>query len=396
MSKIAMVPCWSLRPSTSCFPGCAISSPTVSTTAPTCPKLSPNSASGPSRSSNAPLTLSAFNCCRGAGSSNGPWLGSIATAAWRRISRRRLRAPRRGFTSPLYSSSSGDWLDPYAMYLRYNTTIPIQIQTLSRYLLLQTAINASLGVLVGSGLWFIGVPNPVLWGILTMLLRFVPYIGPVIAAAFPAALAVAVDPGWSMLFWVVGLFVVAEGIAGQVIEPWLYGQSTGLSGVAVVVAAAFWTLLLGPIGLLLSTPLTMCLVVLGRHVEHLQFLEVLLGDQPALAPEESFYQRMLADDPDEAALQAEAFLKDKPLSVYYDEVAIRGLALAQLDVNRGALDHAHRVRIKEAVEWVIDDLSDHDDASSTTLEADATVVISLLPGLSREELAPSWRETPVL
>jgi len=267
---------------------------------------------------------------------------------------------------------------------------------LSRYLLLQTAINASLGVLVGSGLWIIGVPNPVLWGILTMLLRFVPYIGPVIAAAFPAALAVAVDPGWSMLFWVVGLFVVAEGIAGQVVEPWLYGQSTGLSGVAVVVAAAFWTLLWGPVGLLLSTPLTMCLVVLGRHVEHLQFLEVLLGDRPALAPEESFYQRILADDPDEAAHQAEAFLKDKPLSVYYDEVAIRGLALAQHDVNRGALDHAHRVRIKEAVEWVIDDLSDHDDATAPTLEEGATEVAALSPVLSQEELAPGWRETAVL
>jgi predicted PurR-regulated permease PerM len=267
---------------------------------------------------------------------------------------------------------------------------------LSRYLLLQTGINASLGVLVGSGLWFIGVPNPVLWGILTMLLRFVPYIGPVIAAAFPAALAVAVDPGWSMLFWVVGLFLVAEGITGQVIEPWLYGQSTGLSGVAVVVAAAFWTLLWGPIGLLLSTPLTMCLVVLGRHVEHLQFLEVLLGDRPALAPEESFYQRILADDPDEAAHQAEAFLKDEPLSVYYDEVAIRGLALAQLDVNRGALDHAHRVRVKEAVEWVIDDLSDHDDASAPTCEEGANEVAALPSVLSQEELAPGWRETAVL
>ena len=270
---------------------------------------------------------------------------------------------------------------------------------LSRYLLIQTGINASLGVLVGAGLWFIGVPNPVLWGILTMLLRFVPYIGPVIAAAFPAALAVAVDPGWSMLFWVVGLFVVAEGITGQVIEPWLYGQSTGLSGVAVVVAAAFWTLLWGPVGLLLSTPLTMCLVVLGRHVEHLQFLEVLLGDRPPLAPEESFYQRMLADDPDEAAHQAEAFLKDKPLSVYYDEVAIRGLALAQLDVNRGALDHTHRVRIKEAVEWVIDDLSDHDDAAAPTLEADdegEPEAPTLAPVLSPEELAPSWRGKPVL
>ena len=180
------------------------------------------------------------------------------------------------------------------------------------------------------------------------------------------------------------------------IEPWLYGHSMGLSGVAVLVAAAFWTLLWGPIGLLLSTPLTMCLVVLGRHVEHLQFLEVLLGDQPPLAPEESFYQRMLADDPDEAAHQAEAFLKDKPLSAYYDEVAIRGLALAQFDVNRGALDHVRRARIKEAVEWVIDDLSDHDDASAPTLGEGAAEVAPLPPVLSPEELAPDWRGTAVL
>jgi hypothetical protein len=268
---------------------------------------------------------------------------------------------------------------------------------LSRYLLTQIGINASLGVLIGTGLWFIGVPNPVLWGILTMLLRFVPYIGPVIAAAFAAALAVAVDPGWSMLFWVVGLFVVTEGITGQVIEPWAYGHSTGLSGVALMAAAAFWTLLWGPVGLLLSTPLTMCLVVLGRHVEHLQFLEVLLGDRPALAPEESFYQRLLANDPDEAAHQAEVFLKDKPLSVYYDEVAIKGLAMAQLDVNRGALDHTHRVRIKEAVEWVIDDLSDHDDASEPILvEEGASEAASPPSVLSPEELAPSWRGVPVL
>ena len=269
-------------------------------------------------------------------------------------------------------------------------------QRLSRYLLVQTAINTSVGVLVGTGLWFIGVPNPALWGILTMLLRFVPYIGPVIAAAFPAALSLAVDPGWAMMFWAIGLFLVVELITGYVIEPWLYGHSMGLSGVAVLVAAAFWTLLWGPIGLLLSTPLTMCLVVLGRHVEHLQFLEVLLGDRPALAPEESFYQRILSDDPDEAAHQAEAYLREKPLSVYYDEVAIRGLALAQLDVNRGALDHSHRVGIKEAVEWVIDDLSDHDDASAPTLEEGATEVAALPSVLSPEELAPGWRETAVL
>ena len=131
---------------------------------------------------------------------------------------------------------------------------------LSRYLLAQTALNASFGVLIGGGLWCIGVPNPLLWGIVAMLLRFVPYIGPVIAAIFPAALALAVDPGWSMLLWTVALFVIVEPIMGQVIEPFVYGHSTGLSPVAVVMAAAFWTWLWGPVGLLLSTPLTLCLV----------------------------------------------------------------------------------------------------------------------------------------
>ena len=162
-----------------------------------------------------------------------------------------------------------------------------------------------------------------------------------------------------MLFWTCALFLVVEPIMGQVVEPLLYGHSTGLSAVAVVVAAAFWTWLWGPVGLLLSTPLTLCLVVVGRHVERLEFLDIILGDQPALTQQENFYQRMLANDPDEAARQAEDFLKDNPLSAYYDEVAVGGLALAQLDVNRGVLEHERRVRIKQAVLGLIDDLSDH-------------------------------------
>jgi predicted PurR-regulated permease PerM len=273
------------------------------------------------------------------------------------------------------------------------TTIALDdaARRLSRYLLTQTAVNAGFGVLVGSGLWFLGVPNPALWGILGMLLRFIPYIGPIIAAALPMIVALAVDPGWSMLLWTTSLFVVVELTTGQVIEPWLYGHSTGLSGIAVVVAAAFWTLLWGPIGLLLSTPLTMCLVVLGRHVEHLQFLEVLLGDQPALSPEESFYQRILADDPDEASHLAEEFLKENLLSAYYDQIAIRGLALAQLDVNRGMLDHDQRVRIKGAIDAVIDNLCDVPTAGSS-----ASLGGVPAPILSSEELAPSWQGTPVL
>jgi predicted PurR-regulated permease PerM len=272
------------------------------------------------------------------------------------------------------------------------------VRRLSRYFLMQSAINASFGVLIGTGLFFIGVPNPVLWGILGTLLRFVPYIGAPIAAIFPAALAIAVDPGWSMLLWTIGLFVVVEPIMGQVVEPFLYGHSTGLSAVAVVVSAAFWTWLWGPVGLLLSTPLTVCLVVIGRHVEHLQFLDVLLGDRPALAPEESFYQRMLAGDPDEAAHQAEEFLKQKPLSAYYDEVAIKGLALAQMDVDRGVLDHERRVQIKETVDGLIDDLADHGDLSPAAKTEGQDAIDRLAPVLSAEELRPAWREeeTPVI
>jgi predicted PurR-regulated permease PerM len=260
------------------------------------------------------------------------------------------------------------------------------VSRLSRYFLTQSAINATFGIVIGIGLFFIGVPNPVLWGILAMLLRFVPYIGPVIAALFPAALAIAVDPHWSMLFWTLGLFAVVEPIMGQAVEPLVNSRSTGLSAVAVVVAAAFWTWLWGPVGLLLSTPLTVCLVVIGRHVERLQFLDVLLGDRPALAPEQSFYQRMLAGDPDEAAHYAEEFLKQKPLAAYYDEIAIPGLALAQLDVERGVLDHEHRVQVKEAVEELIDNLSDHADRPPGSDDADEPASTA---GISVERASPT-------
>jgi predicted PurR-regulated permease PerM len=267
---------------------------------------------------------------------------------------------------------------------------------LSRYLLTQSAVNASFGVLIGIGLWLIGVPNPLLWGLLSMLLRFVPYIGSVIAVAFPAAVTFAVDPGWSMLFWTIGLYAVVESIIGQVVEPFLYGRTTGLSPVAVVVAAAFWTWLWGPIGLLLSTPLTLCLVVLGRHVERLEFLNIALGDKPALSPDESFYRRMLAGDSDEAARQAEEFLKKEALSVYYDQIAVRGLALAQLDVNRGALDHERRVQLKESVDGVIADLSDHDDIAQPITDMDPLIEVGEATAQPQVPSAPGWKEGEVV
>ena len=197
---------------------------------------------------------------------------------------------------------------------------------LSRLFLNQLLINSGFGVLIGLGLWTIGVPSPALWGILAAVLRFVPYIGSFIAAAFPLTLAVAVDPGWWMLIWTAILFFVIEPMIGQVIEPMVYGRSTGLSPVAVVVSATFWTALWGPIGLILATPLTVCLVVLGRHVERLAFLDIMFGNRPALSPSEIFYQRMLAGDPTEAAEKAEQFLKERSLSSYYDDVALKGLS----------------------------------------------------------------------
>jgi hypothetical protein len=157
------------------------------------------------------------------------------------------------------------------------------------------------------------------------------------------------------------LFLVTEPIMGQFVEPQVYGHSTGLSPLAVVVAAIFWTWLWGAIGLILSTPLTLCLVVLGRHVERLEFLDVLLGDRPALTPIESFYQRMLADDPDEALEHAERLLEERSLSSYYDEVALKGLQLAADDAGRGVVGPHQLARIEESITELIKDLSDYED-----------------------------------
>ncbi len=227
---------------------------------------------------------------------------------------------------------------------------------LSRYFLFQTAMNAGFGVLVAIGLWAMGVPSPFLCGAFAALMRFIPYIGSLLAAAVPILLAAAVAPGWTMMLQVAALFVIAEPIMGQVIEPMLYGHSTGISPIAVVMSATFWTWLWGPVGLILATPLTVCLVVLGRHVERLEFLDVLLGDAPALTPVESFYQRMLAADSSEVAEQAEEFIKERPLADYYDEVALEALLMAQADVRRGALESARQVKIRETIDELVEDL----------------------------------------
>ena len=231
---------------------------------------------------------------------------------------------------------------------------------LSRYFLAMTGINAAFGIVIGVGLWMIGVPSPVLWGVLAMLMRFVPFIGAFIAAAFPLVLAAAVDPGWGMFLWTLALYLIAEPIMGSLIEPIVQGQRTGLSPLAVLLSAAFWTLLWGPIGLLLAIPLTVVLVVLGRHVDRLEFLNVILGDTPPLSPAERFYQRMLAGDPAEVVEQAEKFIKERPLVDYYDEVVVEGLRLAQIDSDRGTLEASRLDDIRDTSDVVIDALADHD------------------------------------
>jgi predicted PurR-regulated permease PerM len=232
---------------------------------------------------------------------------------------------------------------------------------LSRYFVTQLGINTGFGCVVGTGLLVIGVPSPLLWGVMGALLRFVPYIGSWLSALLPVALACAVDPGWSMALWTIALYTVVELTVGQVIEPLMYGHSTGLSPISVVVAAIFWSWLWGPIGLLLSTPLTLCLVVLGRHVPRLEFLDILLGDRPALTPVESFYQRILAGDADEALGQAEQILRERSLSSYYDEVVLKGLRLAAVDVERGLLQPERTAEVLKTILEIIEDLDQHDD-----------------------------------
>lgn len=292
---------------------------------------------------------------------------------------------------------------------RTTTAMNDAARRLSRYFLIQMGINTAFGLITGFGLFLIGVPSPLLWGIVGLLLRFVPYVGAPLAAILPLALAAAVSPGWSMLLWTAGLYGVTEVIMGQGVEPMLYGRSTGLSPFSVVVSATFWTWLWGPIGLILSTPLTLCLVVLGRHVERLEFLDVILGDRPALTPVESFYQRMLAGDPDEAREQAEVLLRDRPLSSYYDEVALKGLQHAANDAARGVLTEVQLQKIKDSMQALIEDLDEYDDQEPETKAASEGAATSLprgeqdlpkhpAPGkIAEDDLSPAWRgRAPVL
>jgi predicted PurR-regulated permease PerM len=282
---------------------------------------------------------------------------------------------------------------------------------LGTYFLAQLGMNAAFGLLIGVGLWFIGVPSPILWGVFSALMRFVPYIGAFISGLLPVALAAAVDPGWSMVIWTATLFLIAEPLFGHIIEPLLYGHSTGLSPFAVIVSTLFWGFLWGPVGLILATPFTVCLVVLGRHVESLEFFDVLLGDRPPLTPVENFYQRMLAGDPDEARDIGEQMLKERSLSSYYDEVALKGLQLAANDFARGVVTTAQLENIKLSCQGLVEDFENRTDvepepdaknrnpADVPSLAERTHPKNEAVPGQAppSEQRPQAWRgETPVL
>ncbi|MGH9405740.1 MAG: AI-2E family transporter [Terriglobia bacterium] len=229
---------------------------------------------------------------------------------------------------------------------------------LSRYFLLQVLVNTGYGVLVAIALYFIGVPHAVLWGVLTGVLRFIPYVGILIAASLPSAMALAVFPGWTQAILTICLFVVLEGTIASFLEPMLYGSHTGISSLAILVAAVFWTMLWGPVGLILSTPLTVCVIVMGSHVPQLRFLEIALGDEPALSPEAHFYQRLLAMDEEEVHDIADEYLKEHPLEALYEHVFIPALGLAEQDRHGNTLDAERHAFICQSMRELIEELGE--------------------------------------
>lgn len=250
-------------------------------------------------------------------------------------------------------------------------------ERIGSYLRMQFIVNASYGLPMAAGLWFIGVPGAILWGVVAAIMRFVPYVGPMVSAVFPLALAFAVDPGWNMFLWTLCLILLLELISNNVVEPWLYGTSTGLSTLSIIVAATFWTALWGPVGLILSTPLTVCLLVLGRYLPALKFMEVLLGNAPVLDAPRRLYQRLLGGDVEEAIElctdTVETLLPAKPapaqvsdgVTRLYDDVVMPALRVATSH-HTGAATAEHRLRLAQGMELLLAELAEQYPAPAPT------------------------------
>jgi predicted PurR-regulated permease PerM/methylmalonyl-CoA mutase cobalamin-binding subunit len=261
------------------------------------------------------------------------------------------------------------------------TALDDAAQRVSRYLLMQTLINAIQGSIVAIGLSLIGVPNALLWGALTIVLRFIPYLGPLLAAVGPVALAMAYFPGWTEPLMVIGLILTLEMITNNVLEPRLYGSSVGVSSFALIVAAVFWTWLWGTAGLFLATPLTVCLAVMGKYIPQLEFVSVILGDKPVLEPPERVYQRLLANDEDEAQDLVDEAVENTSLLDVLDVIVLPALRFAEQDHERGAITLDKRSALIEQLAELVENIAAlparptrsgaSEDASTDTARADA-------------------------
>lgn len=228
---------------------------------------------------------------------------------------------------------------------------------ISRYLLMQLVVNVTYGIPMAIGLWAIGVPGWILWGTLAAIMRFIPYVGPILSAVFPLSLAFAVDPGWQMVLLALGLIVFLELVSNNIVEPLLYGTSTGLSALSLIAAATFWTALWGPVGLILSTPLTVCLLVVGRNLPQLAFFDTLLGSTPALDLPTRIYQRLIANDPDEAYEVASDAIRITSVHAFYNDPGIEVLRQATDDYHANARVE-HRLRVVDGMDRLLDDLEE--------------------------------------
>jgi GAF domain-containing protein len=227
----------------------------------------------------------------------------------------------------------------------------------SRYLSTQFLVNTCYGICVAIGLQFIGVPNAALWGVLAAVLRFIPYVGPWVGALLPVLLSFAISSSWFTPLITIALFIVLEAIVSNFVEPWLYGANTGVSPIALIISAVFWTWLWGPVGLVLSTPLTVCLAVIGRHVPRLEFLGTLLSEDQALAPHEEFYHRLLSFSMDSAEEFATRYVETESLTALYDKVLIPAIAAVEIDAHSGSLTAEQRTSASQRIHEIIDDFS---------------------------------------
>ena len=267
---------------------------------------------------------------------------------------------------------------------------------ISRYLTMQLVVNASFGVPFAAGLWFIGVPGALLWGATATVTRFVPYVGPMLSAAFPLVLAFAIDPGWHMVLWTAALIALLQFVSSYFVAPWLYGASTGLSAISLMTSAIFWTALWGPVGLVMSTPLTVCLLVIGRYLPRLQFLDILLGSQPALDTPTRIYQRLLAGDVEEAIELAHEQTAGGKVTAFYDQAGLAVLRMASHDhAIASTAQHRHRVVI--GMDALIDDIAEQHPGApdagrpiavciGAKWEVDTLAARMLAHALSRENL----------